>query len=255
MSLQTGLIHYLFENKILSADIYYPVFFVAVLTVIAVSYLLGSINSAIIVSKLVYHDDVRKHGSGNPGTTNMLRTFGKKAALLTLIGDMAKTAISILIAGTVFGFYYYYGLSMHDGFCYVAGLFSVLGHVFPIYYNFKGGKGVLSTATMVLILSPIPFAVLILLFIALVAWTKYVSLGSVTAAVLYPVALHATFGVIGLPESGLISLSSIVIAILIVWCHRANLVRISNKTENKISFGKKKNKEPVEEDVDDDDEE
>ena len=254
MSLQTGLIDYLFSNAILPAEIYTPVLLLSVLVVIIVSYLLGSINSAIIISKLIYRDDVRKHGSGNPGTTNMLRTYGKGAALLTLLGDMAKTALSILIAGIVFGFYYVYGVSMHDGFCYVAGLFSVLGHVFPLYYKFKGGKGVLSTATMVLILSPIPFLILIALFIALVAWTKYVSLGSVSAAILYPVALHGTFSVIGLPESGLISLSSIVLAILIVWCHRANLVRISNRTENKISFGKKK-EEPVEEEAGADDEE
>ena len=129
----------------------------------------------------------------------------------------------------------------------------MLGHVFPVYYKFKGGKGVLSTATMVLILTPIPFAVLFLLFVGLVAWTKYVSLGSVSAAVLYPVALHATFGIIGFPQSGLISLSSIIIAILVVWCHRANLVRISNRTENKISF-KKKPVEHKEEPQDDDEE-
>lgn len=254
MSLQTGLLDYLFSNKILSAEIYTVVFFAAVLVVIAVAYLLGSINSAIIISKLLYRDDVRKHGSGNPGTTNMLRTFGKRAALLTLLGDMTKTGLSILFAGIVFGFYYVYGVSMHDGLCYVAGLFSVLGHVFPVYYKFKGGKGVLSTATMVLILSPIPFLILLLLFIILVAWTKYVSLGSVSSAVLYPVALHAAFSIIGLPQSGLISISTIILAILIVWCHRANLQRISNRTENKISF-KKKKPEPIEEAKDVDDEE
>lgn len=240
MSLQYGLIHYLFDTKILPADIYGFVLIAATLIVIVASYLLGSINSAIIISKLVYRDDVRRHGSGNPGTTNMLRTFGGKAALLTLIGDMAKTALSILLAGFVFGFYYIGGISMHDGFCYVAGLFSILGHVFPIYYKFKGGKGVLSTATMALILSPIPFLVLLAIFAALVFWTKYVSLGSVSAAVLYPVVISATFKILGQPEGGLIALSTIIVAILIVWCHRANLVRISNRTENKISFGKKK---------------
>ena len=251
MNLQEGLIHYLFSTKILPADIYYPIFFTAIVLVIALSYFLGSINSAIIISRIVYRDDVRKHGSGNPGMTNMLRTFGKKAALLTLVGDMSKTVISILFAATLFGFHYYYGISAHYyGFCYIAGLFSVLGHVFPIYYKFKGGKGVLCTATMVLILSPIPFLALFLLFVALVAWTKYVSLGSVSAAVLYPVALHANFSMIGCAEGGLISLSSIIIAILVVWCHRANLQRISNKTENKISFGKKKPK-PEEEASDD----
>ncbi len=237
MNLQDGLIEALVFGSETSA---YAFYIIAAVAVVAVSYLLGSINSAIIVSKLVYRDDVRKHGSGNPGTTNMLRTFGKSAALMTLLGDMAKTALSILLAGFFFGFHYVHAVSWGDGLCYVAGLFSVLGHVFPIYYGFKGGKGVLSTATMVLILSPIPFLILIALFIALVAWTKYVSLGSVTAAVLYPVVLHAAFNIIGIPESGLAALSSIIIAILVVWCHRANLVRISNRTENKISFGKKK---------------
>lgn len=251
MSLQTGLLHYLFSNKIIIADYYPFVLALSILTVIAAAYLLGSINSAIIVSKLVYHDDVRRHGSGNPGTTNMLRTYGKSAALMTLIGDMLKTAVAIFIAGIVFGFYYIKGVSMHDGYCYVAGLFSILGHIFPIYYGFKGGKGVLSTATMVLILSPIPFLVLISLFIGLVSFTKFVSLGAVSGAVLYPVALHAAFSIIGVPESGLISLSSITIAILIVWCHRANLKRISEGTENKISF-KKKPKEP-QESLDEDD--
>ena len=260
MSLQTGLIHYLAENKIInSVPAYYTVFFVAVFAVIAVSYLLGSINSAIIISRCIYHDDVRKHGSGNPGTTNMLRTFGKGAALLTLVGDMLKTALSILFAGFLFGFWYFYGISMNDGYCYIAGLFAILGHIFPVYYKFKGGKGVLCTATMVLILSPIPFALLLTLFILIVVASKYVSLGSVSAGVLYPVLLHGAFGLIDaivekpIPQSGLISLSSIIVAILIVWCHRANLQRISDRTENKISF-KKKTPEP-EEMVEDDDEE
>ena len=260
MSLQTGLIDYLFRNQILPAESYDAVVFAALAVVIAVSYLLGSINSAIIISKTIYHDDVRKHGSGNPGTTNMLRTFGKGAALMTLIGDMLKTALSILFAGVVFGFYYYYGISMHNGFCYVAGLFSILGHVFPVYYKFKGGKGVLSTATMALILSPLPFAILLVLFVIIVAISKYVSLGSVSAIILYPVLLHGAFGFIDslsenpIPESGLIALSSIIVAILTVWCHRANLQRISDRTENKISF-KKKVAEPEEEEAGSDDEE
>ena len=87
-----------------------------VIAVIAVSYLLGSINSAIIISKLLYKDDIRKYGSGNAGMTNMLRTFGKKAALLTLIGDLLKTALAVLFAAVLFGFHYVYGISMSD-FC------------------------------------------------------------------------------------------------------------------------------------------
>ena len=263
MILQNGLMHTLqFGNEALA--IAFPI--IAAVLVIAVSYLLGSINSAIIVSKLVYHDDVRKYGSGNPGTTNMLRAFGKKAALLTLIGDMLKTVISILFAGLLFGFHYYGGVSSWDGWCYIAGMFAILGHIFPIYYRFKGGKGVLCTATMALILSPIPFLIVFLVFVVTVAWTKYVSLGSVFGGVLYPVVLHGYFKFIDalmyqnssevytpFLQNGMIALASIIAAILIVWCHRANLQRISDRTENKISF-KKKLAEPKEEAEDDDEE-
>ena len=144
------------------------------------AYLLGSINSAIILSKVFYGDDIRRHGSGNAGTTNMLRTYGGKAAILTLVFDMLKTVIAIFIAGILFGFQYLAAISVSQE-LYVAGLFAVLGHIFPIYYRGKGGKGVLCAATMGLMLSPIAFAILILLFVAIVWITKYVSLGSVVS--------------------------------------------------------------------------
>ncbi len=205
------------------------------------AYLLGSINSAIIVSKLLYHDDIRKHGSGNPGLTNMLRTYGKGGAGLTLLGDVSKTGLALLLCGFFFGFHYDHGISGPDGLCYVAGLFAVVGHMFPVYYKFKGGKGVLSTATLALILTPIPAVILILLFIGVVAASKYVSLGSVCGAILYPIVVNAYFHIVLTGKTpGLISLSSIIIAILIVWCHRGNLQRISDRTERKISFGGKK---------------
>ncbi len=219
---------------------------VALLVTIVSAYLLGSINSAIIISKLLYKDDIRTHGSGNPGMTNMLRTYGLGGAGLTLLGDVLKCVLAISVAGVLFGFNYIAGISMGDGYCYVAGMFAVFGHVFPVYYKFKGGKGVLATAAMALMLSPIPALLLLLVFVAMVAVSKYVSLGSVTGAVLYPVMVNAYFRFVfstnevtlGVP--GLISLSTIIIAILIVWCHRENLKRISNRTERKISIGKKK---------------
>ena len=216
-----------------------------VLAIIVASYLFGSINSAIIISKLLYKDDIRKYGSGNAGMTNMLRTFGKKAALLTLIGDLAKTALAILFAGVLFGFHYIYGIS-YTNYCYVAGLFAVLGHVFPIFYKFKGGKGVLATATMAMILAPIPFVILLLLFVGIVWASKYVSLGSVCAATLLPVLVSGYVKFLGLPTPALMMLSLIILAIFIVWCHRENLKRISDRTERKISFGKGK-KEKIEE--------
>ena len=213
-----------------------------VLLVIFGSYLLGSINSSIIISKVLYRDDIRKHGSGNAGMTNMLRTYGKGAAGLTLLGDMLKTALAIVLAGLLFGFNYIGGVSVGDGFCYVAGLFAVLGHIFPIYYGFKGGKGVLATATMALIVSPVPFLILFAIFVAIVWASRYVSLGSVTVAVLYPVVLHGYFIIrfSGAQHSmpGIAAFATIALAIIIVWCHRGNLQRISDRTERKISFKK-----------------
>ena len=128
------------------------------------------------------------------------------------------------------------------GECYLAGLFAVLGHIFPIYYKFKGGKGVLVTSTMALVLTPIPFLILFVLFVLVVWMSRYVSLGSVIVAMLYPILLHGFFSVRfnGLTMPPLTAISTITLAIIIVWCHRANLERISNRTENKISFGKKK---------------
>jgi len=241
-NLNEGLLAYLVRDAEAYTKEYYLWYFVFALISITCAYLLGSINSAIIVSKSIYRDDVRKHGSGNPGLTNMLRTYGKGGAGLTLLGDMLKTAVAIFISGIFFGFNYVGGVSTGEGFCYIAGLFAVIGHVFPIYYKFKGGKGVLSTATMVLILTPGPFAILFLIFAAVVAMSKYVSLGSVVSAVLYPVVLHGYFMFIfsntnkSLP--GLAALASIIIAILVVWCHRGNLQRISDRTERKLSFKK-----------------
>ena len=203
-----------------------------------VPYLLGSINPAIIFSKLFYHDDVRSHGSGNAGTTNILRTYGKKMAALTFGCDFLKAAVSVIIGSLI------YGKTIGGA---IAGLFVIIGHMFPIYYKFKGGKGVLATASMALILSPIPFLILFLIFVLIVGTSKYVSLGSVTVAVLYPVVLSAYFSfrfpAMEHPLPGFAALTSIALAIIIVWCHRGNLVRISNRTERKISFGKKP-KEP-----------
>ncbi len=240
-NLNLGLISHFIENE---EWIYAPWYVVipCMLLVCAIAYLLGSVNSAIIVSKLIYREDIRTKGSGNAGMTNMLRNYGGKAALLTLAGDLGKTVLAIVVAGIVFGFRYTpYLISVSD-MCYLAGLCAVLGHIFPVYYSFKGGKGVLATATMALVLSPIAFLILILLFIGIVAVSRYVSLGSVVVAVLYPVLLHGYFAVFETFMPPFTAISAIAIAILIVWCHRTNLVRIGNRTENKLSFGKKKAK-------------
>ena len=214
---------------------------------IAAGYLLGSINSAIIISKLLYGDDIRRHGSGNAGMTNMLRTYGKNAAILTLVGDLLKTVIAIVIGSILGGFGYIGGISV-GGNCvmplnYMAGFAAVVGHILPIYYKFKGGKGVLCTATLALVLTPIEFGILLLLFVAMVAWSKYVSLGSVTVATLYPVLVHGHFPMMNSTPTGVLSLVTVLLAIIIVYCHRENLKRISQGTERKLSVGGKKKKD------------
>ena len=243
----------IFQNGLLSKMInelqlfsepwqYYVTLVGFVLLSIIVSYLLGSLNSAIIVSRLLYKEDIRTHGSGNAGMTNMLRTYGLGAAGLTLLGDLIKTAIAIFFTAFLLGISYNGGISINDGYCYMAGLFAVLGHIFPIFYGFRGGKGVLVTAVTALILAPIPFLILITLFIIIVFISRYVSLGSVCAAVLLPVVVRGYVSVMfaGQPMPGIMSLCLIILAILIVWCHRENLKRISNKTERKISIGNRK---------------
>ena len=228
--------------SVIAGDVEF-LYFLFMFLVLLGSYLLGSVNSAIIVSRVLFGDDVRKHGSGNAGMTNMLRTYGKKAAVLTLIGDLMKTVLSVGMAGLFFGFQYIGGMSVNYV-LYVAGLLAAIGHVFPCFYLFKGGKGVLVTATMGLILTPLVFLALFVIFVIAVALWRYISLGSVTVAVLYPVALDFYFkAVLHAQPSGPILLTSMLLAALIVWCHRENLKRITNRTENKFSFGKKNNED------------
>jgi len=249
-NLNEGLWYYIVESNSISTNTWQYIALTVGFAVAAmlIGYLLGSINSAILISKLLYGDDIRKYGSGNAGLTNMLRTYGKKAAGLTLLGDVLKTALAIVIGSILGGFGYWRGISVSYLTCalplnYMAGFFAVIGHILPIYYKFKGGKGVLCTSAMALILTPIEFAILLLVFILIVAWTKYVSLGSVTVAALYPVVVSGHIKVAfsnALHQNGVVALITILLAIIIVYCHRGNLQRISNGTERKLSFKSKK---------------
>lgn len=214
----------------------------SILLCIAAGYFLGSINTAIIVSKLFYGDDIRKYGSGNAGMTNVLRTYGKKAAVLTLLGDILKTVLAIIIGrfiGTPEIFLYPLadvGIPIPTG-GYIAGLFAAIGHTFPIYYRFRGGKGVLCAATIVLMLSPFTFLWCFIIFVILLLGTKYVSLGSVISVMVYPIILNNING--SSPEI----LFAILLAILVVYNHRENIKRLLSGTENKFSIGGKKKSE------------
>lgn len=211
---------------------------------VIVGYLLGSINSAIITSKKLYGKDIRSFGSGNAGLTNMLRVFGKKAALWTLAGDMLKSVLAVLFGALIC-------YSSEEG-AYLAGLFCVLGHIAPIYYRFKGGKGVLSSATMILILDPVVFLLLILTFALVLFIFRYVSLGSVLAAFLYPAYVYLIETAIMHQMPGFFKmLFSVVLAFMVIFMHRSNIARLANGTENRFSFKSKPKKDEDDEDEED----
>ncbi len=206
--------------------------FAAVLACIVIAYLLGSINPSIIFSKALFKDDIRNHGSGNAGTTNTLRTYGKKMALLIFVLDLIKAIAAVLIGAVI--------LRLEFGGA-IAGLFVILGHTFPVYYKFKGGKGVACLTGVVLIISPISFLVLALIFAIIVGMTKFVSLGSVICVMMYPLLNNAFYG--RLRNNGMITFTAICIMVIVVFMHRENIKRIMNGTESKISISFKKKKE------------
>lgn len=236
------LVNYLTENFFpLNTAGYYIVHAAGILLCMILPYLLGSLNFAIIISKLFYHDDIRKYGSGNAGTTNMLRTYGKLPAAATLLLDMSKGAVSVLLGFLILGNGEFLSDTEYSGAfagTYIAGLFAILGHMFPCFYRFKGGKGVATTAVVVLCTNPVVFTILLLAFIIIVAGSKMISMGSVMCMLLYPVLLYrfSLQGEIVTQPQGV--LISFLIAALVIFMHRSNIKRIWEGKESKLSFKK-----------------
>lgn len=199
----------------------------AFIAVALIAYLLGSINFAIIISGKKYKEDIRAHGSKNAGMTNMMRTYGKSAAILTLVGDALKAVLACIVGYLVMG---------QLG-AYAAGLFCMLGHVFPLYYGFKGGKGVVTAAATVLMTDPVVFLILITLFVIMVAIWRYISLASITCIGLYPLILSFTTKMFAGKMSPFI-LFTVLMAILIIGKHWTNIQRLREGTESKFSFKK-----------------
>ena len=198
------------------------------LIIIITAYLLGNISTSYIVAKRLAGVDIRTQGSGNAGSTNVLRTLGKKAGALTFIGDVLKGLIAVLIARLIA-----YGVNLDDTTCaYIAVVAVVLGHNYPVFLGFKGGKGVATSLGSMLGMNPLVALLCLGFFIIIVAITKYVSLGSILGIGLSPVIMminHNTKGV----------LVTLFLTISVAITHKENIKRLLNGTESKL--GQKKN--------------
>ena len=203
-----------------------------------IAYLIGSVNFSIIFSKKFAGFDVKEKGSGNAGTTNMLRSVGKKAAAITLICDILKGVVAIGIA-ILLG---YIPDMNKELLLQIAGVAVILGHTFPVFFGFKGGKGV-ATSLGVLLLSNWQIGLICLVFaLVLMILTRMVSVGSCAAAILFPVLtlfINEHYTVLTEGKSGNVYfIYSVILAIIVLFNHRENIKRLLNGTENKISFNK-----------------
>lgn len=208
----------------------------ASLAAAVVAFLLGSVNCAVLFSTLFYRDDIRRHGSGNAGTTNMLRTYGAKAAALTFAGDILKGVLAVIVGRWLFSLF---GISAQQTYgAYFAGYGAILGHMFPVFFRFKGGKGVATGLGAIFAINPLVFAVLFPAGLIIAAVSGFVSLASLFGATLFPLMVYGTMLIKHNPVNISELLLACGIALLILYNHRENVKRLLNKTENK--FYKKK---------------
>jgi len=212
----------------------------AIYIIIAIiAYAIGSINFSVLISRKMAGFDVREKGSGNAGSTNVLRTVGKKAAAITLICDILKGIVAVLISIVVGKFAKNCSPAI---LVEISALAVVIGHTFPIFFEFRGGKGVATSLGLVLIINWKIGLICLVFALALMAITRMVSLGSISTAVLFAVlTLFIRDSYIVDYESSYI-IFGILLAALVIFNHRSNLKRIISGTENKLSFSKKENK-------------
>lgn len=199
----------------------------AMLAAIAVvSYLLGSLNGAVIASKYVFHRDVRDYGSGNAGLTNFYRTFGAPGLTIVLGTDVVKSILAVVIGGLVMGIVEYPTVGkLFAGFCLM------LGHIYPVFYGFRGGKGVICAAVTLLCVDFRVGVLALVIFAVIVAVTRYVSLGSICASLIAPLGVWAEFG-------GLCGWLCFFCTLLLIIKHRSNIRRLLRKTEPKLVIKK-----------------
>ena len=209
------------------------------------AYLLGSIDTGILVSKFLYHDDVRKYGSGAAGMTNMLRTFGKKAAALTAFGDVLKGVLAVCVGRWLFTLMPESTTLSPYLAVYLAAIFAIIGHLKPLYFGFKGGKGVLVAGGTILAIQPVLIPFLAVIFLACLLPTGMVSLGSVTMAALYPVLtiLYGVFRGYSAADLTVCAIGSVIMGAMVIYMHRSNIQRIREGKEYRFGrHGKKQDK-------------
>ena len=208
------------------------------LVVATIAYFCGCFNGAVIVSKYILRDDIRKHGSGNAGLTNFFRTFGGPLTFVVILTDVLKAVLAIQISVWLAGQFLAIDsleteLAIHCLAKYWAGLFCLLGHMFPCMFQFKGGKGILSGGAVAIMIDWRIALVVWGGFILLVALTRFVSLGSCWAGASFPIASWFVY------RDFVILILALVIGGLILWMHRANIGRLLKGTESKLTFHKK----------------
>ena len=202
------------------------------IAVFAIGYLIGSINFSIILSKKLAGFDLREKGSKNAGTTNMLRTVGKKGAAIVLLLDILKGVVSVLIAKLISG-------DVNEAIaCQIAAFAVVLGHTFPIFFEFKGGKGVATSIGVLLVLNWQIGLICLVYGIIMIILTRMVSLGSITAAILFPV-LTIFIRSHYIADGFNYIVFGVLMASFVIFNHRSNIKRLADGTENRISFKKK----------------
>jgi acyl phosphate:glycerol-3-phosphate acyltransferase len=204
-----------------------------------IGYLLGSANTSLIVGKF-YKVDVRQHGSGNAGMTNTLRTLGKAAAVMVIIGDILKGVLACLIGlyivgGRGLGTEIFQRTNNEELGLMMGGIAAIAGHNWPLYFGFKGGKGILTSFAVILMMSPLIALILFVIFFIVVLFTRYISLGSMISSALFPV-IAACFG-----RRLTFIVFAAVLGILGIVRHHANIKRLLNGTESKFGSKKKTN--------------
>lgn len=213
----------------------------AIVIASALGYFLGSLNFSIIIVKIITGKDIREEGSKNAGLTNTYRCFGKSCALLTLAGDILKSVLAVTLAMMFCGML---GAGIKEDtryIGYIAGIAAVMGHVFPVYYGFRGGKGVLAAAASFIMIDPKVFIALLAIFAVILAISKYVSLASIFAAAYCPVAVFAMSFIVDGCTVGASILYTLLAAVMtgtIIWRHKPNIDRLIAGTENKFVFRK-----------------